>query len=95
MRKSDTDQKAIKHYRTRERFFRQDDQWFFQTREGARGPFKTREAAERELGRFVDTVEFFEENEKHLPSGTDWKNVDIADTNALPGDTRRSESGRS
>ena len=89
MRKSDKNQKAIRHYRSSERFFRQDDQWFFQTREGARGPFKTREAAEQELGRFVDTMEFLEENEKHLPSDTDWKNVTVADTDALPGDIRR------
>jgi len=44
----------------------------FQTREGARGPFETRQAAERELN-LIDTMEFVEENEKHLPSSTDWK----------------------
>ncbi|MFB3107629.1 MAG: DUF6316 family protein [Pseudomonadales bacterium] len=89
MRKSDKNQKAIRHYRSSERFFRQDGQWFFQTREGARGPFKTREAAKQELGRFVDTMEFLEESEKHMPSDTDWKNVTVADPDTLPGDIRR------
>ncbi len=87
MRKSD--KKAIEHNRSPERFFQQEDQWFFQTREGARGPFETRQVAERELARFIDTMGFVEENEKHLPSDTDWKNVIIVDMDALPGDIRR------
>ena len=70
-------------------FFRQDDQWFFQTREGARGPFKTREDAERELRRFIDTIEFVEKNEQHFPAGIDLKNVTIVDLDALPGEIRR------
>ena len=90
MRKSDKNKKTtVRHYRSRERFVRKEDQWFYQTREGVRGPFKTREVAERELGRFTDTMKFVEENEKHLPSGTDWKNVIIVDMDALPGDLRR------
>ena len=80
MRKSD--KKAIRQYRSSERFFRQDDQWFFQTREGARGPFKAREIAEQALDSFVDTMKFVEENEQHLPSDTDWNKVTIADANA-------------
>ncbi len=88
MRKSDKNKKTTGHYRSRERFLRQEDQWFYQTREGARGPFETRQAAERELGRFTDTMEFVEENENHLPSGLDWKNVTVVDMDALPGDTR-------
>ena len=89
MRKSDRNQKnVVAHHRHRDRFFQQNEQWFFQTREGARGPFETRQAAERELGRFTDTMEFVEENENHLPSGLDWKNVTVVDMDALPGDTR-------
>ncbi len=80
MRKSDRNKKkAVRHFRSRDRFFRQNDQWCFQTREGARGPFENRVIAELELGRFIDTMEFAEENEKHLPSGLDWKNVTVVD----------------
>jgi len=52
MRKSDK-KKTVRYVRSRDRFFRQNDQWFFQTREGARGPFTYREIAEQELGRFI------------------------------------------
>ena len=80
MRKSDRNQiRTITHFRSRDRFFRQNDQWCFQTREGARGPFENRVIAERELGRFIDTMGFVEQNEKHLPSGLDWKNVIVVD----------------
>ena len=91
MRKSDRNKKnVVAHYRHRDRFYQQNEQWFFQTRDdGARGPFKTRQAAERELGRFTDTMEFVEENEKHLPSGLDWKNVTFVDMDALPNEIRR------
>ncbi len=83
MRKSDRNKKkTVKHFRSRERFFRHNDQWCFQTREGARGPFENRVIAERELGRFIDTMGFVEQNEKHLPSGLDWKNVIVVDMDA-------------
>ena len=44
MRKSDRNQKnVVAHHRHRDRFFQQNEQWFFQTREGTRGPFETRQ----------------------------------------------------
>jgi len=90
MRKSDRNKKnGVAHYRHRDRCYQQNEQWFFQTREGVRGPFETRQAAERELERFTDTMEFVEENEKHLPSGLDWKNVTVVDMDALPHEIRR------
>ncbi len=83
MRKSDRNQiRTITNFRSRDRFFRQNDQWYFQTREGARGPFENRVIAERELGRFIETLGFVEQNEKHLPSGRDWKNVTVVDMDA-------------
>ena len=83
MRKSDRIQiRTITNFRARDRFFRQNDQWYFQTREGARGPFENRVIAERELGRFIETLGFVEQNEKHLPSGRDWKNVTVVDMDA-------------
>ena len=81
MRNSDKN-KTVRYHRSPDRFFRQNDQWFFQTREGARGPFTYREIAERELGRFIETLGFVEQNEKHLPSGRDWKNVTVVNMDA-------------
>ncbi len=90
MRKSDKNKKTtVRHYRSRERFLRKEDQWFYHTREGARGPFENREIAERELRHFADTMEFIEENEQHLPSGLDWKNVTIVDFETLPNEIGR------
>ena len=89
MRKSDKNKKAKAHFRSSERFFREDGEWFFQTREGARGPFRTREIAEQELRRFTDTMEFVEDNENHLPSGVNWKDVTIVEIDQLPGELRR------
>ena len=58
MRNSDKN-KTIRYSRSPDRFFRQNDQWYFQTREGARGPFTYREIAERELGRFIALREHY------------------------------------
>jgi len=58
MRKSDKN-KTARYVRSRDRFFRQSDQWFFQTREGARGPFAHREIAEQELSRFIALREHY------------------------------------
>jgi hypothetical protein len=49
-----------------DRVFSEDERWFVRTREGMRGPFGSRRAAEAEADLFVDTVRFLEQNN---PSG--------------------------
>ena len=77
VRKSDEKNKV--HYRAKDRFFCLDGHWYFLTREGNRGPFDSREEAETELKLYADTMEFIDDNESSLPSGTDWRNVTFVD----------------
>ncbi len=69
VRKSDTTEK--KYYRSPDRIISREGQWYFQTRQGDRGPYDTREAAELRLERYVDTMGFVEENKPWLPSDVD------------------------
>ena len=77
MRRSDTTRK--KYFRSRERLFRYQGQWYFQTREGDRGPFNTREEAKLELERFADTMEYVEGKQRLLPSEVDWGDATMVD----------------
>ena len=78
VRKSDLD-KTAQRYRSGSRFQQQSGQWYFQTREGNRGPFDSREAAELELQRYIDTMEFVEKNKPSLPSDVDWSDLVFVD----------------
>jgi len=57
MRKSDLQDST--YFRSRDRVFCQNGRWFYQTREDDHGPFPTREAAELDLQRYVDEMDFF------------------------------------
>ena len=53
----DSDEKTnVRHFRTANRYFCQDGQWWFSTREGEEGPFPTREQAELARERFVNAI---------------------------------------
>ncbi len=58
MRKSDA--KDSTYFRSRDRVFCQNGKWFFQTREDDHGPFATREAAEKDLLRYIEEMSFFD-----------------------------------
>jgi len=60
VRKTDLS-KLVWRYRSSSRYQKHSGQWYFQTRKGDRGPFDSREAAELELQRYIDTMEFVEE----------------------------------
>lgn len=77
MRKSDTDNKP--HPRKADRVFDEQGEWFVRTREGVRGPFRTRQQAEAELRLYVDTMSFLEENRASMPSHLDWGDVTVVD----------------
>jgi hypothetical protein len=53
MRKNDPNDTTRSYFRTQDRVFTLNGQWFFTTREGEVGPFRTREKAIEEVGRFV------------------------------------------
>lgn len=79
MRKKDTDAKIRRSRRPISRTHGHVGQWYFRTREGDRGPFVTREAAVLELMRYIDTMEFVEENEAGLPSDIEWGDMVFVD----------------
>ena len=58
MRKKDTG--SATHFRAGDRVFCLNGKWFFQTREVDHGPFPTREAAERDLNRYVEEMNYFD-----------------------------------
>ncbi|XOV84616.1 MAG: DUF6316 family protein [bacterium] len=55
MRESDDNEK-IRYFRTGNRFFYQNGSWWFSTREGEEGPFRSREQAEAGMARYVEAI---------------------------------------
>lgn len=53
MRRTDTDQTSRRFFRTQERVFAMNGQWYFTAREGEVGPFRTRERALEEVARYA------------------------------------------
>ena len=53
MRRTDPENTNKRYFRTQERVFSMNGQWYFTTREGDVGPFRTREVALSEVARFV------------------------------------------
>ena len=69
MRDTDESEK-IRHFRTGHRFFNQNGSWWFSTREGEEGPFRSREQAEAGMARYVEAIRAMhavkqEQAEKH------------------------------
>ena len=60
MRDSD-EQTNVRYFRTGHRYFCQNGQWWFSTREGEEGPFATRVAAEGALERYVQSIKAMRE----------------------------------
>ena len=58
MRKKDTGNTT--HFRAGNRVFCLNGEWFFQTREDDHGPFPTRDAAELDLKRYVEEMNYFD-----------------------------------
>lgn len=65
MRKSDADN--VTYFRSGNRIFCLNGNWYFQTREDDHGPFPTREAAELNLQRYVDEMSFFDDVQQSTP----------------------------
>lgn len=57
MRASDTQGKT--YFRSSDRVFCLNGQWYFQTREQDHGPFTTRVLAEHDLARYISEMEHF------------------------------------
>jgi hypothetical protein len=53
MRRTDPENTNKRYFRTQERVFSMNGQWYFTAREGELGPFRTRETALSEVARYV------------------------------------------
>ena len=69
-------------YRTGERLFCVDGAWCFLTREGEQGPYGSRERAESELSRYVETMCFLHARRSELPNDLNWDDVTLVEISA-------------
>ena len=53
--------------RRKARLFRDGFAWYYHIRDGQRGPFSSKEAAETDLEDYLSTLRFLEENADALP----------------------------
>lgn len=53
MRSTDSKDNNRRYYRSGERVFQMNGDWYFEAREGDVGPFTTAEVARREMSRFI------------------------------------------
>ena len=63
MRKSDT-AKNVHHFRSEDRCFRMNGEWWFGTREGDQGPYRSQEHAKHELARYITMMAALEEHQE-------------------------------
>ena len=79
-----TDQNPSSSVRSPDRVFNEDDRWFVRTREGMRGPFGSRRAAEAEAELFVDTVKFLQQNQPAVSRDVDPDDLRVIDLDKPP-----------
>jgi len=79
-----TDHTPSSSVRSTDRIFNEDDRWFVRTREGRRGPFGSRRAAEAEAELFVDTVKFLQQNHPAMRRDVDPDDVTVVDLGKPP-----------
>ena len=75
MRKSDVTPQS--HERAPKRVFREGELWYYNTREGRRGPFETEIELRKDLRSYVGTMEFIEDNAAELPEDLDCNDVTL------------------
>ncbi len=83
MRKDDATEST--QFRSGDRVFCLNGQWFFQTREQDHGPFPSRGAATAELERYVNEMDFFSDVKDPGEPGPDstspdWQLTDLDDS---------------
>jgi hypothetical protein len=85
MRKNDPSGQKKRFFRSDDRFFQANGQWYFAAREGDIGPFRTRDQARREALAFIRA----REASVDVPAaGT--KRLSIAEPTVIPGYVYRS-----
>jgi len=66
-----TDAMTVQFKRRKDRLFKNGFEWFYHIREGQRGPFPTREAAQQDLAEYLRTIRFIADNPDSLPDEVD------------------------
>jgi hypothetical protein len=67
-----------------DRIFRKDGVWFFDTREGPKGPYLSRSDAEKVLSNYAETMEYLDDH--RVPSRFDRTDVTIIRFDDEPAD---------
>lgn len=75
MRKSDSEEQSFE--RRDGRVVHEEWQWYYQTREGRRGPFDTRKSAVTDLESYVDTMIFIEAHPDSVPEDLDIEDITL------------------
>ena len=78
-----TDDTFIEYPRRADRIECEDDRWYVRTREGRRGPFGSRRAAEAEAALFVETMAYLEQA-RMLPPDIDCADVEVVNFDRMP-----------
>lgn len=86
MRKNDPNDQTKSFFRTNDRFFQVNGQWFFSAREGEIGPFRTREQARREAMAYIRARQVCE----HAPPRKARPDKERAEPTVIPGYVYRS-----
>jgi hypothetical protein len=76
-RRTDHDDRVFR--RLKHRISSEGGQWFYQTREGVRGPFKTKRLAETDLRLYVGTMEFVDTSSDCIPKDVDSASIEFVD----------------
>lgn len=77
MRKQDSEKTT--HFRAGDRMFCLNGDWYYQTREDDHGPFPSREAAQLDMRRYIDEMNYFDDLSDQNPSiATAGKSRDIS-----------------
>jgi hypothetical protein len=85
MRKSDPISQKKRFFRTDDRFFQANGQWYFAAREGDIGPFRSREQARREAAAYIKA-----RNTVTAAPKAPLKRLSIAEPTVIPGYVYRS-----
>lgn len=78
MRKDDHDDGT--YFRSRDRVFCMNGEWFFQTRENDHGPYRSRDEAEIELARYAKEMNYLDSMAKppgHAPAASSAQSGDL------------------
>lgn len=80
MRRTDPENTNKRYFRTQERVFSMNGQWYFTAREGDIGPFRTREGALSEVARYVrerEDLDSFQKARQNRPVLTEGLALEI------------------